>query len=113
MIREIRAELKNKAERASCEVFSTNLKHLLLSPPFKGKAILGMDPGFSNGCKIALVSALGKLLAHATIYPLKKNSQKEKDARILKDMLLEHKYVTFFYYFTSQQQRKTRFTVLN
>ncbi|KAJ3622016.1 hypothetical protein MTP99_002550 [Tenebrio molitor] len=87
--REIRSELKQKAERASCEVFSANLKQLLLATPLKGKHILGIDPGFSNGCKLALISPMGEMISHNVLYPHKSN-RKDKDATILKDMLLEH-----------------------
>lgn len=90
--REVRAELKQKAERASCEVFSTNLKDLLLAPPLKGKPILGIDPGYSNGCKLALISPLGALVDSNVIYPHK--TKTERDTQIIKNMLLGHKYVS-------------------
>ncbi|RZC39162.1 S1 RNA-binding domain-containing protein 1, partial [Asbolus verrucosus] len=89
IIREIRAELKQQAEKASCEVFSTNLKHLLLTAPLKGKYILGIDPGFANGCKLALISPMGELILNNVIYPHKSQSR-EKDKMILKNMLQEH-----------------------
>lgn len=90
IIREIRAELKQKAEKASFDVFSTNLKHLLLTAPLKGKPILAIDPGYSNGCKLALVSSTGSLLAHNIIYLYKKENRTEKSKAILKNMLLEY-----------------------
>jgi len=55
-----RAELTKKAVKASVDVFASNLKKLLLAPPVRGKAILGLDPGFTNGCKFALISATGE-----------------------------------------------------
>jgi len=55
-----RSELTKKAEKASITVFAANLKQLLLTPPVRGKSILGIDPGFQNGCKFAVVSATGK-----------------------------------------------------
>lgn len=67
--REIRNSLNKKAEDASIQVFSSNLKHLLMTQPVKGCKILGIDPGFSNGCKMALISELGKVLDTAVIYP--------------------------------------------
>ncbi|XP_063921739.1 S1 RNA-binding domain-containing protein 1 [Zophobas morio] len=91
--REVRSELKQKAERASCDVFSTNLKHLLLATPLKGKAILGIDPGYSNGCKLALISHVGTLVTSGVIYPHKhrsNNQNSEKDITMLKNMLLKY-----------------------
>jgi len=55
-----RSDLTKKAEKASVAVFATNLKQLLLTPPVRGKYILGIDPGFHNGCKFAVISATGK-----------------------------------------------------
>lgn len=54
-----RSELTKKAEKESIEVFATNLKNLLLAPPVKGKCILGVDPGFKNGCKTSVITATG------------------------------------------------------
>jgi transcriptional accessory protein Tex/SPT6 len=51
-----RSELTKKAEKSSIEVFATNLKNLLLASPVKGKCILGIDPGFRNGCKLAVIT---------------------------------------------------------
>lgn len=67
--REIRSTLNKKAEEASIDVFTNNLKHLLMIQPVKGMKILGIDPGFSNGCKMAMISEQGKLLDTAVIYP--------------------------------------------
>jgi len=55
-----RSDLTKKAEKASISVFAANLKQLLLTPPVRGKSILGIDPGFHNGCKFAIISATGK-----------------------------------------------------
>jgi len=54
-----RSELTKTAEKASVSVFGSNLKQLLLAPPVRGKVILGVDPGFHNGCKFAVVSPTG------------------------------------------------------
>lgn len=67
--RQIRGELTKMAETASVEVFATNLKQLLLMSPVKGEKILGIDPGFSNGCKVALISECTDVLETAIIYP--------------------------------------------
>ncbi|KAJ8967501.1 hypothetical protein NQ314_002816 [Rhamnusium bicolor] len=91
IIREIRAELKTQAEKSSCDVFSVNLKHLLLIAPLKGKPILAIDPGYTNGCKLALVSPTGYLLSHDVIFPHKGYEGKKNAASILKNMLEEYK----------------------
>ncbi len=54
-----RADLTKRAEKASVEVFACNLKRLLLTPPVRGKVVLGIDPGFRNGCKYAVTSPTG------------------------------------------------------
>lgn len=89
LVREIRSELKSLAEKASYEVFSKNLKHLLLSAPLKGHSILAIDPGFTGGCKIALVSKTGALLAFDWIYPLDKK-KKDSAKNILRNMLKQN-----------------------
>ena len=63
------SDLKKKAEHASIQSFATNLKQLLLTPPHKGEKILGLDPGFTNGCKYALISELGDFLESGVVYP--------------------------------------------
>ncbi|KAK4875071.1 hypothetical protein RN001_011493 [Aquatica leii] len=77
IIREVRAQLKLTAEKASYEVFATNLKQLLLMSPTKGKVILGVDPGFTNGCQLALISESGTVLTTADIFP---HSNRRKEA---------------------------------
>lgn len=69
IVRRFRNEMNEKAETASIEVFSTNLKQLILTPPFRGKPVLGIDPGFYHGCKLAVVSENGDVLETNTIYP--------------------------------------------
>lgn len=90
-IRQVRAELKIMAEKASHEVFATNLKQLLLAPPLKGKPILGIDPGYTNGCKMALISTTGAVVSYNTIYPHKSPKDAQKGAEILRQMTLEQK----------------------
>lgn len=72
VVRRIRSEMKQKAETASIEVFVTNVKQLLLTSPVRGKIILGIDPGFFHGCKLAVISEHGNVLETAVIYPHKK-----------------------------------------
>ncbi|XP_062125663.1 S1 RNA-binding domain-containing protein 1 [Drosophila sulfurigaster albostrigata] len=69
LCRQVRAELKEKATRASIEVFGKNLKQLLLMSPLKGERILGIDPGYTNGCKLALISETADVLETGVIYP--------------------------------------------
>ncbi|KAL6259586.1 hypothetical protein P5V15_009503 [Pogonomyrmex californicus] len=69
VIRRVRSEMKEYAEKASIEVFATNVKQLLLTPPVRGKIVLGIDPGYRHGCKLAVVSGQGNVLETAVIYP--------------------------------------------
>ncbi|KAK9876926.1 hypothetical protein WA026_015960 [Henosepilachna vigintioctopunctata] len=92
LIRELRSTLKGMAEKTSIETFSKNLKQLLLAQPIKGKLILGLDPGFANGCKLALIDETGTLLDHNTIYPFKTFKNAKSDSEYtLKKMLHQHK----------------------
>ncbi|MGG1662799.1 Tex family protein [Brevibacillus sp. NRS-1366] len=67
--REVRAELTEVAEERAIHIFSENLRNLLLQPPVKGKVVLGVDPAFRTGCKLAVVDETGKLLEVAVVYP--------------------------------------------
>jgi uncharacterized protein len=71
--REIRSELKEKAEKRAIENFSKNLEHLLLTPPMKEKIVLAFDPGFVNGCKLAVIDKVGKYLDSTVIKPFLNN----------------------------------------
>ena len=66
---EIRGELTEKAEEGAIKVFGSNLEQLLMQPPLAGKTVLGWDPAFRTGCKLAVCDATGKILATAVIYP--------------------------------------------
>ncbi|MCR5795147.1 MAG: RNA-binding transcriptional accessory protein [Solobacterium sp.] len=79
--REIRSELSDRAHEKSIEVFSLNLEKLLLQPPLKGRTVLGFDPGFYNGCKLAVVDETGKMLTVDKIFPFRKNANLENDRR--------------------------------
>ncbi|MDY5061432.1 MAG: helix-hairpin-helix domain-containing protein, partial [Staphylococcus simulans] len=79
--REIRSDLTTKAENHAIDVFSVNLKHLLLQPPLKGKQILGVDPAFRTGCKLAVINPYGTFIAKGVMYPhppVSKTAQAEK-----------------------------------
>ncbi len=67
--REIRSELTDEANEQAIKIFSNNLEKLLLQPPLKGKVILGLDPAFRTGCKLAVVDETGKFLEKSVIYP--------------------------------------------
>ncbi|PSN57378.1 hypothetical protein C0J52_02903 [Blattella germanica] len=89
--RQIMAELTSKAEHAAVEVFATNLKKLLLMPPLRGDVVLGIDPGFRNGCKIGVSSSTGSVLATDVIYPnfgKKIPPPSDQTAVKLKDLLM-------------------------
>lgn len=69
--RELRADLFDRASEAAIGVFSDNLRHLLMGAPLKGKVVLGYDPGYRTGCKLAVVDRTGRVLDTAVIYPTK------------------------------------------
>ncbi|HSG18984.1 MAG TPA: Tex family protein [Anaerolineae bacterium] len=79
--RDIRRALTDKAEAHALEVFQTNLENLLLQPPLAGLTVLGIDPGYRTGCKVAVVDDTGKVLETGTIYPHtpRKQWQKSRD----------------------------------
>ena len=67
--REIHNELTERAEEQAIHIFSENLRNLLLQPPLKGKVVLGVDPAYRTGCKLAVVDETGKVLTIDVIYP--------------------------------------------
>lgn len=73
--REIRSELSERAQNQSIEIFSMNLEKLLLQAPLKGRIVLGFDPGFYNGCKLAVIDETGKMLTVDKVYPFKTNKE--------------------------------------
>ncbi|WP_204179717.1 MULTISPECIES: Tex family protein [unclassified Staphylococcus] len=75
--REIRGDLTEKAEKHAIDVFSENLRNLLLQPPMKGKQILGVDPAFRTGCKLAVINPFGTFIAKGVIYPHPPVNKKE------------------------------------
>ena len=88
--REIRAELTERADEQSIKVYSANLRQLLMQPPVKGHAAIGLDPGYRTGCKLAVVDPTGKVLDTSVIYPTHGEGQKAKSKKILKDMIKKH-----------------------
>lgn len=91
--REIHNELTEKAEEQAIHIFSENLRNLLLQPPLKGKVVLGVDPAYRTGCKLAVVDETGKVLTIGVIYPhppvSKPKEAKEKVVELLKTYKVE------------------------
>ena len=88
--RELRNTLTERAEDSSIVVFKENLKSLLLQPPVKGYRVLGYDPGFRTGCKVAVLDDTGKYLEDATIYPTVPRKDVEGAKKILKRLIKKH-----------------------
>ncbi|MDS9472190.1 Tex family protein [Sporosarcina pasteurii] len=88
--REIRSALTEKAEEQAIHVFSENLKSLLLQPPLKGNVVLGVDPAFRSGCKLAVVDETGKLHEVSVIYPHPPKPNKEKSRQMVLDLLKKY-----------------------
>ncbi|EEC13399.1 conserved hypothetical protein, partial [Ixodes scapularis] len=90
LIRSIRSTLTKVAEQESVNVFRSNLRQLLLTPPVRGHAVLGIDPGFKHGCKLAAVSASGKLLQHSVIHPHASPASRYSAGNILRQLVVTH-----------------------
>ncbi|XP_043652839.1 uncharacterized protein YdcI isoform X1 [Drosophila teissieri] len=90
MCRQIRADLKEKAQKAAIDVFAKNLKQLLLMSPLKGERILGVDPGYTNGCKLAIISETADVLDTGVIYPHGARSNKRAAEQKLVQLLSDH-----------------------
>ena len=88
---EIRNLLTARAGDSAIKVFSKNLKGLLLQPPIKGRTVLGLDPGYRTGCKVAVIDDTGKVLDTSVVYCTLPNHDKEKAKAILKNLILKHK----------------------
>ncbi|MBQ2765623.1 MAG: RNA-binding transcriptional accessory protein [Clostridia bacterium] len=88
--REIRSSMFDDACEGALKVFEVNLKNLLMQPPLKGKTALGYDPGYRNGCKLAVVDKTGKVLDTAVIYPMKPQERTEESKRIVKRLIDAH-----------------------
>ncbi|MGM7724395.1 Tex family protein [Metabacillus sp. Hm71] len=85
--REIRKELSEKAEDRAIHIFSENLRNLLLQPPLKGRMVLGVDPAYRTGCKLAVVDQTGKMLHIGVVYPHPPVNKKEQAVATVKDVL--------------------------
>ena len=91
MEREIRNELTLESEDKSIEIFKENLKNLLLIAPMKEKNVLGFDPAFRTGCKLAVVDSTSKVLNISVIYPHEPNNKWEEAKKTLKDLIDKYK----------------------
>ena len=88
--REIRNDMFDNACEGAIKLFADNLSHLLLQSPLKGKTVLGFDPGYVNGCKLAVVDKTGKVVDTGVIYPTKPRCRTEEAKRILRRMITTH-----------------------
>ena len=88
--REIRSDIFDNACEGAIKVFADNLSHLLMQSPLKGKTVLGFDPGYAHGCKLAVVDKIGKVIDTGVIYPVKPREETEKSKRIVKQMIEKH-----------------------
>lgn len=85
--REMRNQLTEKAETEAIKVFAKNTEKLLMAPPVRGKKVISIDPGYRTGCKVAVLSATGKLLAYTTIYPTQPKNDVAGTERVLKKII--------------------------
>ena len=85
--REIRSDLTEKAEEGAIKVFGKNLEQLLMQPPIVGRVVLGWDPAFRTGCKLAVVDPTGKVLDTVVIYPTAPQNKVEQAKKVLKDLI--------------------------
>lgn len=88
--RDIRSELTESAESQAVVVFSKNLRQLLLQPPVKGKRVLGLDPAYRTGCKLAVVDETGKLLETGVIYPTPPQNKVEEAEKVLDRLVKDY-----------------------
>lgn len=88
--REVRNELSDRAYAGAIANFALNLKPLLMQPPVKGFVTMGLDPGYRNGCKVAVVDATGKVLDTAVVYPTFSERKKQEAITILSGLMRRH-----------------------
>ncbi|MDY4128894.1 Tex family protein [Peptostreptococcus porci] len=89
--REVRSHLTDIAQERAIKVFGQNLTGLLLQPPIKEKVVMGFDPAYRTGCKIAIVDKNGKLLDFTTVYPTEPQNKIDESKKILKKLIEKHK----------------------
>ncbi|WP_300283223.1 Tex family protein [uncultured Subdoligranulum sp.] len=84
---ELRGELSDAAAEGAIKVFGDNLRQLLLQPPIRGKTVMGLDPGYRMGCKVAVVDPTGKVLDTNVVYPVPEFKRVDQAKRIIKEMV--------------------------
>ena len=90
--REVRSLLTEEAQERAIKTFETNLRPLLMQPPLKNKIVLGFDPGYRTGCKLAVVDETGKVLDKAVIYPTLENEKQIENAKVIvKNLIKKYK----------------------
>ena len=89
--REIRSDLTERAGAGAIHNFALNLKPLLMQPPVKGFVTMGLDPGYRNGCKVAVVDPTGKVLATSVVYPTFSERKKQESIDTLSALMTRHK----------------------
>ncbi len=89
--REIRSDMFDSAGEGAIKVFADNLSHLLMQSPLKGKTVLGFDPGYAHGCKLAVVDKTGKVVDTAVIYPVKPREDVARSSATMKRLITKHK----------------------
>jgi uncharacterized protein len=90
MERDVRRQLTDTAEAHAIQVFAANLRGLLTQPPLAGHTVLGLDPGFRTGCKVAVIDATGRTLATATVYPHEPQRQWREALARLDELVARH-----------------------
>lgn len=85
--REIRSELTSKGEEGAIDIFKANLKALLMQAPIKGKVVMGFDPGFRTGCKVAILDETGKFVENTTVYPTAPQNRIDETISTLKKLI--------------------------
>ena len=88
--REVRNLLTEQADEGAIQMFGLNLKPLLMQPPVKGKVTMGLDPGYKNGCKVAVVDPTGKVLDTAVVYPTFSKAKQEEAITVLLKLVKKH-----------------------
>ncbi|HAT4242007.1 RNA-binding transcriptional accessory protein Tex [Clostridium perfringens] len=88
--REIRSELTSKGEEGAIDIFKANLKSLLMQAPIKGKVVMGFDPGFRTGCKVAILDETGKFVENTTVYPTAPQNKIDETISTLKKLIKKH-----------------------
>lgn len=88
--REVRNELTDKANEQAIKMFEVNLKPLLMQPPLKGKVIIGLDPAYRTGCKIAVIDQSGNMLDHTVIFPTPPQNKTEEAKRVMLGLIKKY-----------------------